>query len=139
MDVRTCRRCRKLFNYVAGQPICPVCREELENLFQNVKKYLADNRNASINDVAEACEVDAQQIRQWVREERLQFSSDSAVGINCESCGTMIRSGRFCDNCKVKMTNGLNKAFGITPGATKNSGATGGSTKGSPKMRYLDN
>jgi len=138
MEIKTCRRCRRLFNYVVGQPICPACRDELEQIFQTVKKYIADNRNSSINDVADACDVDPQQIRQWIREERLQFSEDSAIGLNCESCGAMVRSGRFCDKCKVQMTNNLNKAFGINPGAAKPS-QPAASSKGSPKMRYLDN
>jgi len=137
MDVRTCRNCRKLFNYVAGQPICPVCREELEQKFQEVKKYIGENKGASINDVSEVCDVDVQQIRLWIREERLQFTEDSAIGVNCEMCGAMIRSGRFCDKCKTQMTNNLSKAFGINNASKAASAST--STKGSPKMRYLDN
>ena len=136
MDVRTCRRCRKLFNYVAGQPICPVCREELENLFQNVKKYLADNRNASINDVAEACEVDAQQIRQWVREERLQFSSEMAAGFGCERCGIGIRSGRFCDKCKIEMTKSFNDV--IRKPAHESSSEISNTGKRESRMRFID-
>lgn len=137
MEIKTCRRCRRLFNYVAGQPICPACKDELERIFQEVKKYISDNKNSSINDVAEACEIDPQQIRQWIREERLQFSADSEVGLNCESCGAMVRTGRFCDKCKVKMTNNLNKAFGVNPAAAKPAPAN--NSKGSPKMRFLDN
>lgn len=110
MDVKNCRKCRKLFNYIGGQPICPQCREELEKKFQEVKKYIQENRNASVVQVAEACEVEESQIRQWVREERLMFAEGSVSGIGCEVCGTPITSGRFCDKCKANMINDLSKA-----------------------------
>ena len=110
MDVKNCRKCRKLFNYIGGQPICPACREALEADFQKVKKYIQDHRNASVIEVAEECEVEESQIRQWVREERLMFADGSVSGIACEVCGTPILSGRFCDKCKAGMINDLTKA-----------------------------
>ncbi|MBR1910365.1 MAG: flagellar protein [Lachnospiraceae bacterium] len=110
MDVKNCRRCRRLFNYIGGQPICPQCREELEKKFQEVKKYLFDNRNSTIRDVVENCDVEESQVRQWVREERLEFSSGIDVGVVCENCGAPITSGRFCDKCKAAMINDLQAA-----------------------------
>ena len=38
MEVRNCRKCGRIFNYVAGMPICPACRERIEEKFQEVKK-----------------------------------------------------------------------------------------------------
>ena len=110
MDVKNCKRCRRLFNYIGGQPICPACREELEAVFQKVKKYIQENRNASVSQVSEACEVEEGQIRQWVREERLMFAEGSVSGIACEVCGSPIVSGRFCEKCKAGMFNDLQKA-----------------------------
>lgn len=107
MDVKNCRRCRRLFNYIGGQPICPACREELEKKFQDVKKYLIENKNATIPMVVENCDVDENQVRQWVREERLEFSSGIDAGVVCENCGTPISTGRFCDKCKTSMMNDL--------------------------------
>ncbi len=40
MNVRNCRKCGNLFNYVSGPPICMACREKLEEKFQEVKKYI---------------------------------------------------------------------------------------------------
>ncbi len=107
-EVKNCRRCRRLFNYIGGQQICPACREELENKFQEVKKYLIEHKGAGIAEVAEGCDIDEHQIRQWVREERLEFSSGIDAGIVCENCGTPISTGRFCDKCKAAMVNDLN-------------------------------
>ena len=111
MDVRNCRKCGRIFNYVTGQPICAQCKTELENKFAEVKTYIRRNPQANIGQVAEECEVDTRQIRQWVREERLLFSEDSAMGIECEKCGKTIRTGRFCDECKRDTTNELNSAY----------------------------
>ena len=134
MNVRNCKKCGKLFNYVAGAPVCPACKDALEEKFQEVKKYVQDNKGATIHDVSEECEVDAQQVRQWVREERLEFSSDGGVtGINCEKCGKAISTGRFCDKCKAELTNNLSS---VLPKQQKEN-RTKKDPKENPKMRFL--
>ena len=35
MDVRSCRNCGRLFNYLQGPPICPACRKKLEDNLNN--------------------------------------------------------------------------------------------------------
>lgn len=95
MDVRNCRQCGRLFNYLGGPPICQACREAVEEKFQQVKEYVRNNPGSNIQMVAEDNDVTVQQIRQWIREERLEFSADSQVGIECEGCGASIRTGRF--------------------------------------------
>ena len=37
MNVRNCKKCGKLFNYVSGAPVCPACKDALEKKFQEVK------------------------------------------------------------------------------------------------------
>lgn len=111
MNVRNCRKCGRIFNYVLGPIMCPKCREDQEAKFQEVKKYVQEHQGADIIEVSEECDVDPGQIRQWIREERLQFADDSPIRIPCESCGTMIRAGRFCDKCKLDMTNGFKNAM----------------------------
>lgn len=118
MNVRNCKRCRRLFNYISGNPVCPACKEELEAKFQEVKKYIQDNRNCTVPQVSEACDIEEAQIRQWVREERLEFGEGSVSGIACETCGTTILSGRFCEKCKAAMISGL-QAAGRRPEAPK--------------------
>lgn len=107
MNVRNCRSCGCIFNHVSGPVMCPACREKLEEKFQEVKVYIQENKGVGIQQVAEDCEVDPGQIRQWLREERLELAADSAVQLACESCGAPIRSGRFCDKCKGNMTRDL--------------------------------
>ncbi len=111
MDVRNCRTCGKLFNYIGGQPICTNCQRKLEEKFQEVKEYLRENPNSSINQVAEENDVSVKQIKQWIREERLTVTNAGADGITCEQCGAPIHTGRFCEKCKAAMVNNLSGAI----------------------------
>ncbi len=111
MDVRNCRNCGRLFNYIGGPNICQACRDETEKKFANVKEYIQDNPRCSMQEISDANDVTTNQIRQWVREERLQFSDDSPIGIECESCGAIIKTGKYCEACKNKMANSLSDAF----------------------------
>ncbi len=134
MNVRNCRKCGRIFNYVMGPLMCPQCREALEDKFKQVKTYISDHSGCGIQEVARECEVEVSQIQQWLREERLQFSEDSMVQLSCESCGVTIRSGRFCDKCKNEVVNGFQRS--IRPTVTEP--APKKETKESPKMRFLN-
>jgi len=111
MDVRNCRTCGRMFNYLGGPPICPVCRKATEEKFMKVRDYIRENPNATIQSISDENEVSIPQIQQWIREERLEFSKDSPVTLSCENCGASIRTGRFCEKCKNNMANNLTDAF----------------------------
>ena len=111
MDVTTCSRCGKLFNHISGPRICPVCLKEFDDKFPEVKKYVYEHPHTGIAELSEAMNIPAKQIKRWIREERLSFADDSPVGIECENCGAMIKTGRFCDACKSKLQNNLMSAI----------------------------
>ena len=111
MNLRNCSRCGKMFNYVAGPPICDLCKKAIEEDFQKVKQYIQDNPRASLKEISEDNQVSAKQIQQWIREERLMFSKDSPLQLLCENCGEPIQTGRFCAKCKTKMANNLTDTF----------------------------
>lgn len=133
MNVRNCKLCGKLFNYLSGPPMCPACREKMEEKFKEVKKYVQTHKGATIPEVSEECDVDPQQIRQWVREERLEFAGGGVTGINCEKCGAAISTGRFCEKCKMEMTNNLSSVLPTKKEAPKRSK----DPRDNPKMRFL--
>ncbi len=111
MNVRNCVKCGKIFNYVAGKPVCQNCRKDLDEKFKVVRTFVKRNPQASIAEVSEENDVDVKQIKQWIREEKLSFSKDSAIGIDCENCGTTIKTGRFCDECKKTVSDDLKNAY----------------------------
>ena len=46
MDVRNCRQCGKLYNYIGGsyRNLCPSCIKQLEDKFMEIKEYIRDNK-----------------------------------------------------------------------------------------------
>ncbi|MCM1087657.1 MAG: flagellar protein [Blautia sp.] len=135
MNVRNCKKCGQIFNYVSGPPICMSCREKMEEKFQEVKKYIQENRHATIPQVSEACEVSTNQIQQWLREERLELAEGSAIVLYCENCEAPILSGRFCEKCKNSMANKLSSSI-KKPEAPKPQKKK--DPKENPKMRFLN-
>ncbi|MDD6428891.1 MAG: flagellar protein [Lachnospiraceae bacterium] len=112
MDIRNCRKCGRIFQYSGEGPvICDNCKREQEKLFEQVRDYIRDNPGASMNQVSEENSVSINQIQQWVREERLEFSRESGVTFYCEKCGAPIRTGRFCNNCKNAMAQDLDSMY----------------------------
>ncbi len=111
MDVTNCRSCRRLFNYITGPRLCPECKQELEKKFSEVKEFIEEHKNATVNMVSEELDVSVNQINQWIREERLSFSEDSGVMISCEKCGANIRTGRYCDACKASLARELTTVY----------------------------
>lgn len=112
-DLRNCSKCGRLFGYT-GRPLCSFCIEEEEDEYKIVRDYLYDNPGSSVVEVSEATGVATDQIMRFLREERLQISSDNEnMLLECETCGRPITTGRFCHNCKDNLKNALRKEFGL--------------------------
>lgn len=100
-DVRNCRKCGKIFNYIGGAPICPACREKEEEDFQKIKKYLYENPGASLTQVSTELEVSVEMIKRFLREGRLEIANDDGnLLLECENCGKAIKTGRYCPECE---------------------------------------
>ena len=135
MEVRNCRQCGRLYNYIGGsyRNLCPDCIAKLEDKFQEVKDYIEEHTNATMQMISEDCEVGTKQIEQWVREERLTFAADSPIGIACESCGAMIKSGKYCENCKSTMAQKFNNMYRKPEQQSQSR-----QDRENPRMRFLD-
>lgn len=132
MEVKNCKNCGRLFNYLSGPRLCTECKQKLEEKFMEVRNYIRDNPHANISEISETMEVSTSQIHQWIREERLIFSEDSMVTIECENCGAAIRTGRFCEKCKAEVAKGLGNLYkSATPVMQKKD-------RDREKMRFLD-
>lgn len=133
MDVRNCKKCGRLFNF-DGEPLCPTCIKEMEDKFFEVRDYIYNNPSASMSVVAEEMDIPIQQIKKWVRQERLSFTKDSGISIDCECCGRPILTGRYCKDCKDKMANSFSSMY-VEKEQVQKTQKT--SSKG--KMRFLGN
>jgi flagellar operon protein (TIGR03826 family) len=135
MDIRNCKRCKRLFNYTDNARFCPACVDAIEQEFQEAKEYIYKHPGVGIQAISEELDIEVAQIKQWIREERLVLSDASDSGITCESCGANITTGRFCEKCKSQLTNSLSGAI-----TRKEAPAQPQKTKKSEKdrMRFLD-
>lgn len=126
--------CGNLFNYVMGAQHCPLCKANLEKLFEQVREFLYDNKGATISQVCENIDVSKRQVEQWVREERLTFATAEGSGLTCKRCGKGIMTGNFCDGCKARVIGNLNSAYENPGAAVKETP----SYTSRAKMRFLE-
>lgn len=53
VEILTCKKCNKIFNYVAGQrDVCPKCKKILDDILVDVKKYIREHDRCNISEVA---------------------------------------------------------------------------------------
>lgn len=110
-EVRNCRRCGKIYNYIGGAPICPACKQQDEDDFQRVKEYLYQNRGASVNQVSTDLDISVEKIKRYLKEGRLEITNDDGnMILECENCGKAIKSGRFCPECERQLEMGFKSA-----------------------------
>jgi flagellar operon protein (TIGR03826 family) len=113
MDVRNCKRCGKMYQFV-GSYICMNCIRQDDEDFRKVKEYVLDHAGSSPVDVSEATGVDIKTISRFLREGRLEAEGlDLAVDEDemvCENCRRPIPSGRFCESCLHNLQQQFKKA-----------------------------
>lgn len=110
-DVRNCRKCGKIFNYIGGAPICPVCKQADEEDFKKVKEYLYENPGSSVTKVSTDLNISIEKIKRFLKDGRLEITSEEGnMILECENCGKAIKSGRLCDACERDLAAGLRSA-----------------------------
>ncbi len=110
-DIVNCRKCGRLMQRTSSKRLCPQCEKALEDKFHEVREYIRDNPDVTIMEVSRELDVSVEQLKQWVREERLLFSKAEGSGIQCVSCGVPIATGKYCAKCKVEMSHTLENAY----------------------------
>ncbi len=102
---QTCEKCGKANPEYkgVGEYKCAECGFTMYDDFGKVRCYLETHRGATQSMVHQATGVAMDTIRQFLREERLEISSNSSVMLACEICNTPIRSGRYCLECARKV------------------------------------
>lgn len=107
-DVRNCRRCGKVYNYIGGTPICSACRQLDEEDFKRIKEYLYDNPGATLSEVSTVLEISVEKIRGFLKDGRLEIlGNEGNMVLECEKCGKAITTGRYCQECTKDLTNDL--------------------------------
>lgn len=103
-DVRNCKRCGRVYNYIGGAPLCSSCREKDEEDFKIVKEYLYKNPGASVSEVSDVLDIAVEKIKRFLKEGRLEIIGDEGnMFLECENCGKAIKTGRFCPECEREL------------------------------------
>lgn len=111
LNVRNCPKCGRIFTF-AGNPICPRCQEEEEEVFETVRRYIKDNGNESIEQVAEATGVTVKKILRYIKAGKIELvGCDGGIQYPCERCGKLISKGSYCSSCTNKIKDSLNSNF----------------------------
>lgn len=99
MEIKVCKNCRRLFNYIFGSELCPECSREIfvykmdedeheenttlnpnvlkeEEKFEQVKLYIERNPKASVAKIVEDNDIALTKIFEWIKEGRLQISEE---------------------------------------------------------------
>jgi flagellar operon protein (TIGR03826 family) len=111
MDIRNCKRCGKVFNFV-GSAVCAECAQREQEDFAKVREYLFGHPNSTTLEVTKATGVDPKVISRLLREGRLladNIQVSDGEELRCEKCGQAISRGRFCEKCVGEMKNEFQK------------------------------
>jgi len=135
-DVRNCRRCGRMYNYLGGPPICIDCKNADEEVFKKVKEYLYENPGATLAQVSMDLEVSVEKIKMFLKEGRLEITEGSNIILECERCGKSIKTGRFCDACQNQVGNDIMGT--AVRKAEKREGATPEAKRNGTGLRYLN-
>lgn len=111
MEIRTCPRCKKIFQYITGAPICTECKEKDEKDFARVKEYLKENPKTVLSQVAEELDISIERITKYLKEGRLEVAPSSGITIECEKCGKPITTGRYCKACSGQLESDLKGTY----------------------------
>lgn len=130
--VINCKKCGKLYNKAEGGKFCPVCMKELEEKYLEVRQYIRDNKGASIVEVSRETDVSVEQIREWIREERIELNTPDDPTLTCLSCGTPVKTGRYCEHCKGKLADAFKGVY-----VKKQESNRDGLKSNGEKMRFL--
>ena len=100
----SCSGCggRKLKYTGVGEYVCEDCNTINYDEYGLVRSYIEQHRGATQSEVSMATGVHINKIRQMLRDEKLEITANSAVFLHCEICGKEIRSGHYCEECRMK-------------------------------------
>lgn len=125
-----CARCGRLYEYNGISDYCPICMQYDEANFQRIKEYLNEHPKATVLQVAGGLDIPVKMIKKYLKEGRLEVIEAENFFLECERCGTPIKTGRYCEECIRNLDSSIKK---IT-----NEAAINVKKKRDEKMRYLD-
>lgn len=107
LKLKNCSNCGRVF-VDTGLGICRDCHEKEEEQMQEVSSYVRDHPHSRVKEICEALGVKERLVMRMIREGRFVMDG-MAIEYPCESCGTPITAGRFCDKCNKDLQDQLSQ------------------------------
>ena len=104
MNHVTCTRCGKIF-VKTDRSICNDCIKEEEAKFDEVRAFLKEYPDSTLQEVSEACDISPKRIMKYVQDGKIEITPGMTGIHKCAKCGTSITIGRFCEKCIAKLSN----------------------------------
>ena len=99
MEITTCPRCNKMFNYIRGVKLCKDCDQIV---FEQIKTYLKENRGSNAGEIHKALGIPTRIIEEYMMDERLQAILPQEIP-RCPLCGgTPMSNSNLCKTCYSK-------------------------------------
>ncbi|MCI8893921.1 MAG: hypothetical protein HFI41_04585 [Lachnospiraceae bacterium] len=98
-DIKYCDICHRPLPMEYKPNLCPICKEE--ELFSQVRDYIRSN-DVNEHDVAEHFGLSVRQVKEWIREGRIEYKANQPISITplyCLACGATIAFGSYCQTC----------------------------------------
>jgi flagellar operon protein (TIGR03826 family) len=118
MALSNCPRCGRLYDNTF-KDICQQCTHDEEQLYIKVRKYIKENRSCTIYEASEATDVPVSLITRFIKQGRISMKNNPNMMYPCETCGTPIGAGRFCNQCIGELTKGFTDAVKKSEPETK--------------------
>lgn len=105
-EYKACKFCQKrLPNSYEGE-LCQTCYNA--ELLSDVKDYIRENV-VNEYEVASHFDIPLRQVKEWIREGRIEYNKTSGPtlsSISCQTCGCSIAFGTQCSKCLRQNKNG---------------------------------
>lgn len=101
MAIKKCKGCGSLFDGTIA-PFCARCMQEVDYKYRNVRDYLYENPDETVEQVSKATDTPKWMIIFYLRDGRLNIK-DASGYIRCEQCGKAITTGHYCQDCATKL------------------------------------
>lgn len=114
---------KHLYNYCKGcgrglspkytGEFCPLCIEA--QLFDAVREFIRAN-DVNEYDVAARFGIPIRQVKQWIKEGRIEYKEKTAKQIesmHCSICGAKVNFGTLCQKCLKELNGEKKQGFGL--------------------------
>ncbi len=108
---RICKQCGGVMVFKGvGEYHCELCDFVDYDDYGKVRLYIEKHKGATAVEIEAATGVTQRSIRRMLKESRIEIAEGSRMFLHCEMCGKNIRSGRFCNECEIKVHRNMEAA-----------------------------